>query len=128
MAVAARAYTAANRKLSRRKDAVRRVRVRRPKLRAPRFIKPALIVLLLAGVFGYVNTYAKLTATAADRNRLTVQVKREKIRHERLKLRYIIDSSPRSVTAAAERNGMVYATDYDYLRRPQTVASARHDH
>lgn len=85
----------------------------------------AAVVGVIVGIFGYVGLYANLTATSFNRSKLTQDYKQEKIKNERLKVEYARRSSPSEAMAAAQKAGMVYATQYDYLENPQAVASVR---
>ena len=89
-----------------------------------RTLKLLIPMLALAFAFGYMNVYANLTTTAYSRTRLMTMYKQEKIKNERLKLMLTSRSGPQEVTSAAAKAGMVYATKYDYLGKPQNVASA----
>ena len=85
----------------------------------------SLLFGLLVCVFGYMSVYASLVATSYDRSRLVKELRQEKIRNERLGVTYVQRSGPGFAMTAAQRAGMVYATRYEYLRKPDTVASAR---
>lgn len=98
---------------------------RRSRRRMGGAIKLVLSIVLLIVVFGYVSVYASLTTTSYDRSELMKQYEQEKIKNQRLKLELIRLSSPGHVMAGAERAGMIPAQDYDYLRTPDTVASAK---
>ena len=100
-------------------------RARRIRPRSRRYLSLSVLFGLLVGVFCYVSVYACLVATSYDRSRLVKELRQEKIRNERLGVDYVQRSGPGFAMAAAQRAGMVYANHYEYLRRPDTVASAR---
>ncbi len=99
----------------------RRVRRRRSRVRR---LARLFIPLVLAASFAHVGLYASKTATTYNNSRLIDLCRRERIRNERLTVELIRLTGPRYVTAAAQRDGMVCATQYDYLHGPPTVASA----
>ena len=105
---------------SRRTQGVRRVRPR-----SRRLLSLGLLFGLLIFVFGYVGVYASLVATSYDRSRLANELRQENIRNERLRVDYIQRSGPGCAMTAAQNAGMVYATRYEYLRKADTLASAR---
>ena len=74
--------------------------------------------------FCFVNTYANLAVTGYSRDELSNTFNEEKIKNEELKVQWNLLTSPRNVVASAEKSGMIYAKDYDYLGKPKTVASA----
>lgn len=101
-----------------------RARTRRLRyVRLKRFVKMLVPVIGVAMLFGWVAVYANVTITGYNRSRLTSECRAEKLKNERLKVECSRLSSPHIVTAAAERAGMIYATQYDYVHQPQTVAS-----
>jgi len=97
-------------------------RVRRRKSRARKLARLFIPIVLVAS-FLYVGLYASVTAASYNKSKLIDLCRRERIRNERLTVDLIRRSSPRYVTAAAQKSGMVCATRYDYLHRPPTVAS-----
>lgn len=104
----------------------RAMRARTRRLRYARFkrvVKMLMPVIGVAMLFGWVAVYANVTVTGYNRSKLTAQFRAEKLKNERLKVECSHLSSPHIVTAAAEKAGMVYATQYDYVHQPQTVAS-----
>ncbi|MCE5313619.1 MAG: hypothetical protein ABFD49_01500 [Armatimonadota bacterium] len=106
----------------------RALRARSRRLRFARFkhgLKMLLPVIAVVMLFGWVAVYANVTVTGYNRARLTAECRAAKLMNERLKVEYNRLSSPHKVVAAAEKTGMVYATDYDYVHPPQTVASAK---
>lgn len=105
----------------------RRMRVRRPKSVLSRNARYAFLFAALVGVFGYVAVYATLTATSFDRSRMMNEFKIEKIKNERLRIDYVRRLSPASAMNAAQKAGMVYAVQYDYLCKSKTVARADQD-
>jgi hypothetical protein len=105
--------------------AIKRLRVRRRSTSVfGRYFKPVAFLLSLMLVFAYVNVYAGLAVQGFNRSKLIEMCRREKLRNERLKVDYITYSRPNWVVSAAEKNGMVYAKEYDYITRPEVVASA----
>lgn len=100
-------------------------RAGRAKPRSRRLLSLSLLFGFLVCVFGYVSVYASLVSTSYDRSRLSNELRQEKIRNERLRVDYIQRSGPGFATTAAQKTGMVYATRYEYLRKPDTLASAR---
>ncbi|MCL5102521.1 MAG: hypothetical protein M1133_00205 [Armatimonadetes bacterium] len=124
-AVAQRCSTTTERpSASHRVRKVRRTRVRR----SPRigfWLTSRAVICVIAGLslFGWMSVYAKLTVTGYSRSRLLQMCRQEQLKHERLEVKWNSLSSPHNVVAAAEKSGMVYATDYDYIRSPQTIAS-----
>lgn len=126
MSVAARATTARNNTATNSR-AVRRTRVRvRRGLRVNfRQVTRLLItVSLLAMLFGYVRVYAGLAMTGYSRDSLVTELRQEKLRNEELQVKWNTLSSPQRVVCAAEKAGMTYASDYDYINKPKNVASA----
>jgi hypothetical protein len=101
-----------------------RVRTRRPKSLLRRHAPYGVLCAALMCIFGYVWLYANLTATSFDRSRMMNEFKAEQIRNERLKVEYVRRLSPAYAMAAAEKAGMVYAKQYDYLGKSDTVARA----
>ncbi len=102
-----------------------RTRVRRRRRsRFSQFVKMIMPVVGVAMLFGWVAVYANVTVTGYNRSRLTEQCRVERLKNERLKVECSRLSSPHKVTAAAQRAGMIYATRYDYIHLPQSVASA----
>ncbi|MCE5324142.1 hypothetical protein LLG46_12625 [bacterium] len=105
----------------------RTMRARTRRLRYARFkrvMKILMPVVCVAMLFGWVAIYANVTVTGYNRSKLTAQLRAERLQNERLKVECSRLSSPHIVTVAAEKAGMVYATQYDYIHQPQTVASA----
>ena len=100
-------------------------RIRRRKSRARKLTRLVIPIVLVAS-FLYVGLYANMTAASYNKSKLIDLCRRERIRNERLMVEMIRRTSPRYVTAAAQRDGMVCATQYDYLHKPPTVASAAH--
>jgi hypothetical protein len=80
-------------------------------------------VLALACLFGYVSIYAHLTMTGYSRSKLLETCRQERLQNQRLKMRMDALSSPSYVVSAAEKAKMVYATQYDYLDKPERLAS-----
>ena len=107
-----------------RTASVRAGRARRIRSRARGAFRFAVPVIVAVVVFAYVAVYATLTSTSYDRHELTARLRLEKIRNQRLKVELVRLSSPQYVMAGAERAGMIPAAQYDYLRRPETVAIA----
>ena len=108
----------------RRSPKAMRARTRRHRYaRFKRVVKMLMPLFGVAMLFGWVAVYANVTVTGYNRSRLTSECRAEKLKNERLKVECSRLSSPHIVTAAAEKAGMVYATQYDYVHQPQTVAS-----
>lgn len=129
MSVAARATTAREHAAG-NKRTVRRTRVKvRSRLRVNfrQATKLLITVSLLAMLFGYVRVYAGLAMAGYSRDTLISELRQEKLRNEELKVKWNTLSSPQRVVNAAEKAGMVYASDYDYINKPSTVASAGQD-
>lgn len=124
-AVAARAATVRKQTADQSARTTRRVRVRRsPRSSFRRAGRLILLVSILAFSFGYVNVYANLAKTSYSRSRLVQMCREEKLQNERLKVEWTRRCSPQNIVAAAEKSGMVYATDYEYIGVSQTIASA----
>ena len=100
---------------------------RKPRTAARKLVRAVVLVAVLACLFCYVNLYANLAETSTSRSKLLDLCRQEKIKNERLKLELTVRSSPQEVVAAAERQEMVYATEYEYLELPRAVASAAED-
>ena len=112
----------------RQRAAARRVRVvNRPRKRRLRYGTPALLLAAIVSVYAYVAVYASMTATSFDRSRMCSELKLEKIKNERLRIDYARRLSPASAMATGQNIGMVYAKEYDYLSKPNTVARADQD-
>jgi hypothetical protein len=110
---------------SRPSPAERHARARRKRQARSKGLLRLAFPFVIAGMFVYVGLYASVTATSYSQSRLNVLCRQERIKNERLKVELVRRSSPSNIMAAAQKAGMVYATDYEYLRRPSTVASAR---
>ena len=100
---------------------------RKPRTVARKFVRAVVLVVVMACLFCYVNLYANLAETSTSRSKLLDLRRQEKIKNERLKLELTVCSSPQGIVAAAQRQKMVYATEYEYLERPRAVASAVDD-
>lgn len=87
-------------------------------------IKYAFGFLAVVLLFGWMCVYAMVTATGINRSDISRQLRREQITNQRLKMRLDSLSCPQNVVIAAQKAGMVYATQYEYVGKPQTVASA----
>jgi hypothetical protein len=98
-------------------------RVRRRKNRLRKLTRLCIPIIVVAS-FVYVGLYASVTAASYRKSKLIDLCRQERIMNERLTVEMIRRSSPRYVTAAAQKSGMVCATQYDYLHGPPTVASA----
>ncbi|MGC8863390.1 MAG: hypothetical protein ACP5R5_11550 [Armatimonadota bacterium] len=82
-----------------------------------------MAVAVIAVTFVDIGIHAGLTAVSYRKSKL-IEIRRlEKIRNERLTVELVARSSPRYVTAAAQKSGMVCATQYDYLQKPAAVAT-----
>ncbi len=123
MAVAVRQNVVSGGKAARVAEAgsVRCVR-RRRKSRSRKLVRIVIPIFMVAA-FLYIGLYAGLTAASYSKTRLTSLCRQQRIRNERLTVELIRRSSPKNVMAAAQKAGMVCATQYDYLHRPATVAS-----
>ena len=98
-------------------------RSRRAKRTAARTVFWAAVVLAgLGSPFAYINSYANLAQTSTSRSKLVELCRQEKIKNERLKVEFVRRSSPANVVVAAEELDMTYATAYDYLEKPRTIA------
>lgn len=127
MAAVAQRTTTYHRQASqgRRAAPVKAARVRRrPRPRFIRLARLAVLAFCLIGLFGYASIYGNLTVAGYNRSKLMDAYRSELLENQRLKVEWISLGSPNRVVAAAEKSGMVYATDYEYLGKPQTVASA----
>lgn len=125
-AVAERASTSTRSNTTPRRRQSTRGRVkRRRRMDFRRFSSFLMASAALLSLFGYVSVYAHVKVTGYNRSRLMDQCREERIRNERLQLRYNTLTSPNHVVMAAERVGMVYATRYDYLQKNSRVASAK---
>lgn len=125
--VAARTATVRKEAPANSRTALRRYRAKRRTRSFWRAARPILLGVVVVSLFGYAGLYATLAATSFSKNRLAAECRREMIVNQRLKLEYDRRSSPESVVAAAQKAGMVYATEYEYLPAPQQVASAKKD-
>jgi hypothetical protein len=80
---------------------------------------------LALGLFlPYMSIYARLAVTGHSRSALTASLDAQRLTNQRLKIECDSLSSPHNVVAAAQKSGMIYATSYDFIRRPLAVASA----
>ncbi len=75
-------------------------------------------------MFLYMNTYANLKVKSYNRSKLARELREETLKNQRLKVKLVVGNSPSKITAAAEKNGMVYVAEYDYAGAPSTLASA----
>lgn len=114
----------ASRQTSRSSAAAKHMRARRKRHARSRGLLRLICPLVLAAMFLYVGLYAGVTATSYAQSRMDKQCRQERIRNERLKVELTRRSSPSNLMSAAQKAGMVYATEYEYLRRPATMASA----
>jgi len=102
----------------------RRARVRRrPASRIRRYATLVFSALVLACLFGYVSVYASLAKEGYSRSDLVRIQREETLENQRLKVELDSLCSPHKVVARAEESGMVYATQYDYVAEPETLAS-----
>lgn len=125
MAAVARAATVRKQNIDQPVRKTRRTRVRRsPRSSFRRAGRLVLLVSALAFLFGYVNVYANLAKTSYNRSRLVQMCREEKLKNERLKVEWTRRCSPQNIVVEAEKSGMVYATEYDYIGEPETIASA----
>ncbi len=69
--------------------------------------------------------YAAVTALGYHNVELSSLCRIQEIENERLRVAITRCSSPEQIAAAAEKTGMIWATNYEYLQPPQSVASAR---
>ncbi len=113
------------RRASRPEAAGKHMRARRKRHARSRSLLRLACPLVVGAMFLYVGLYASLTATSYTQSRVDKLCRQERIRNERLRVELTRRSSPGNVVSAAQRAGMVYATEYEYLRRPPTMASAR---
>lgn len=106
----------------------RRVRRARPRRRAWARYRPmfSLIagVLGLGLVLGWMSVYGRLAVAGYNRSELVAACRQEQLKNQRLKLKLDSLTSPQSVVAAAQKAGMVYATEYEYLGKPPRLADA----
>lgn len=100
---------------------------RRVRSRANNIVRAFVMAMGLAFLFGYASVYANLARTGYTRSELSTMCRRQRIENERLRVELVRRSSPNYVVAAAKESGMVPAAQYDYLNKPQTVASAKSD-
>lgn len=89
-----------------------------------RAIKYAFGILAIVLLFGWMCVYAMVTATGINRSDVARQLHREQLRNQRLKMKLDYLSCPQNVVVAAQKAGMVYSTQYEYIVKPQSVASA----
>ena len=113
--------------VSRRKEVAKHVPAKRRPRAARKLYRIVLPILALAFLFGYVNLYANLAVTNVSRSKLLDMCREAKIENERLKIDLAVRSSPNNIVEVANKSGMVYATEYDYLDAPRTLASAGKD-
>jgi hypothetical protein len=100
---------------------------RRVRSRANNIMRAFAMAIGLAFLFGYASVYANLAKTGYTRSELSAMCRRQRIENERLRVEMVRRSSPNYVVAAAKQSGMIPATQYDYLNKPRTVASAKND-
>lgn len=112
------------RRTSRPEAATKHMRARRKRHARSRGLYRLVCPLVLGGMFIYVGLYASLTATSYTQSRIDKLCRQERIRNERLKVELTRRSSPSNVMWSAQKAGMVYATEYEYLRQPPKMASA----
>ena len=98
--------------------------VKRNKHRLAQNIMLMLVVSVVTFVFGYVNAFANLTAAGYNRSRLLSEYKQEQIINERLRVQHVMLSSPDRLTVSANKSGMIYANQYEYLKKPNKIAKA----
>lgn len=99
-----------------------RRRRRTSALSSPKSFFVMMGMVLVVGLC-FVNTYAHITVTGYNRDQLTNTYNEEKQKNEDLKVQWNLLSSPHNVVASAEKSGMIYAKDYDYLGKPKSIAS-----
>lgn len=78
----------------------------------------------MAFAFAYVAVYGTLATTSHSLSELQKALRREQILNERLRIDLERKLSPQGVVGAAQASGLVYATEYDYLRDSRDVAKA----
>ncbi|MCE5198367.1 MAG: hypothetical protein ABFD54_16695 [Armatimonadota bacterium] len=124
-AVAQRSNAVQTPRVTHSTQAPRRTRSRRrPNYKFRNALKCFTFAVAIAMLFGWVSVHARITVTGYNRSRLTDLCREERLKNQRLKVQWDSLSSPHNVVAAAERSGMVYAAQYDYIHGPQAVASA----
>lgn len=127
MAIATARVTAVPRETStyQRSRSTTRTRLRRRvRSRASNIMRAFTLAIGLAFLFGYASVYANLAKTGYTRSELSAMCRRQRIENERLRVELVRRSSPNFVVAAAKQSGMIPATQYDYLNKSRTVASA----
>ncbi|MCX6344509.1 MAG: hypothetical protein NT018_05470 [Armatimonadetes bacterium] len=84
-------------------------------------VVPALIFAL---ALGWMSVYARISVNDCSNPKIKEVCRGERMKNQRLKLRLDSLSSPHNLVAAAQKSGMVYAARYDFIGKPQAVASA----
>jgi hypothetical protein len=79
-----------------------------------------LCVLVL---LGWMSVYAQLAVAGYARSELLAACKQEQLKNQELRIKLDTLCRPRNVVAEAQKSGMVYATEYEYVGRPRNVAS-----
>ena len=103
---------------------VRRSRLRRKRRRAyPPALRFGLVGLCVLVLLGWMSVYAQLAVAGYARSDLLVACKRQQLTNQELRIRLDILCRPQNVVAEAQKSGMVYATQYEYVGRSRDVAS-----
>jgi hypothetical protein len=107
-----------------RKVSQNRFIMKRNNHRLAQNIMLVLAIGIVTFIFGYVNVFANLTAAGYNRSRLLTEFRQEKIINERLRVQHVMLSSPDRLTVSASKYGMIYANQYEYLKKPNKIAQA----
>lgn len=109
-------------------NGTRKVKRAKPKYRVWNRYRPALIlasvVLGLVILLGWMSIYARLAVTGYSRSELVSALKHEQLKNQRLKMKLDSLTRPQSIVVAAEKAGMVYASEYEYVGKPARLADA----
>lgn len=96
--------------------------------KSPSKIKRLLLLVVPALIFalalGWMSVYARISVNDCSNPKLKEVCRGERMKNQRLKLRLDSLSSPHNLVTAAQKSGMVYAVRYDFIGKPQAVASA----
>ena len=108
-------------------DVTRKVRRSRPRRRVRGAFPPALrlglVGLCVLVLLGWMSVYARLAVAGYARSDLLAACKQEQLKNQELRIRLDTLRRPQNVVAEAQKSGMVYATEYEYVGGPRDVAS-----
>lgn len=89
-----------------------------------RLLRWVTVTTVLVG-FVYLGMCAYITSVSNHNAKLARLCREQQIEKESLQAALVRYSSPQHIAAVAQREGMVSATNYEYLKPPRSVASVQ---